>query len=224
LSVRDVRASADFYVAKLGFWLAFTDGDPPGMAGLNLGQVQVVSGTGHAGAGGMLGVFSSSATPTSCTSFTGRTGSTSWRRQRTSPTACATIGFAIWTGNELRFGHRIGPLRRRAAARDRAGRYPGPPGETSRRPGAGPRPIQRLSLDSCLERNPAAYQRALGDGVASPTPGRSSTTSRSSRKNTASSTTATRAIGSSNAAGEGVIVTDAKQPARNTPDWLSSCG
>lgn len=41
LSVPDVRAAAEFYTSKLGFWLAFTFGDPPSMAGVNLGNVQM---------------------------------------------------------------------------------------------------------------------------------------------------------------------------------------
>lgn len=41
LSVSDVLAAADFYTKKLGFKLAFTWGDPPSIAGVNLGQVQM---------------------------------------------------------------------------------------------------------------------------------------------------------------------------------------
>jgi len=41
LSVSDVLAAADFYTTKLGFELAFTWGEPPTMAGVNLGHVQV---------------------------------------------------------------------------------------------------------------------------------------------------------------------------------------
>src|SRR5919204_159366 len=41
LSVRDVRAAADFYTKKLGFVLAFAEGDPPTFAGVNLGRVQI---------------------------------------------------------------------------------------------------------------------------------------------------------------------------------------
>ncbi|HYR45663.1 MAG TPA: VOC family protein [Thermoanaerobaculia bacterium] len=41
LSVSDVLAAADYYTTKLGFFLAFTWGDPPGMAGVNLGHVQI---------------------------------------------------------------------------------------------------------------------------------------------------------------------------------------
>jgi uncharacterized glyoxalase superfamily protein PhnB len=41
LSVSDVIAAGDFYTKKLGFKLAFTWGEPPTMAGLNLGHVQM---------------------------------------------------------------------------------------------------------------------------------------------------------------------------------------
>jgi catechol 2,3-dioxygenase-like lactoylglutathione lyase family enzyme len=41
LPVRDVLAAADFYTTKLGFTLGFTWGDPPAIAGVNLGKVQI---------------------------------------------------------------------------------------------------------------------------------------------------------------------------------------
>jgi catechol 2,3-dioxygenase-like lactoylglutathione lyase family enzyme len=41
LAVRDVRAAVDFYTTKLGFTLGFTWGDPPNIAGVNLGKVQM---------------------------------------------------------------------------------------------------------------------------------------------------------------------------------------
>jgi catechol 2,3-dioxygenase-like lactoylglutathione lyase family enzyme len=41
LRVPDVLAAVEFYTKKLGFWLAFTWGDPPSMAGVNLGDVQM---------------------------------------------------------------------------------------------------------------------------------------------------------------------------------------
>jgi uncharacterized glyoxalase superfamily protein PhnB len=41
LPVNDVAAAADFYMKKLGFTLAFILGDPPTMAGVNLGDAQV---------------------------------------------------------------------------------------------------------------------------------------------------------------------------------------
>ena len=41
LAVSDVRAAVQFYTTKLGFSSAFTEGDPPRIAGVNLGRVQV---------------------------------------------------------------------------------------------------------------------------------------------------------------------------------------
>jgi len=38
LSVSDVRAAADFYTTRLGFRLGFTWGDPPTIAGVDLGS------------------------------------------------------------------------------------------------------------------------------------------------------------------------------------------
>jgi catechol 2,3-dioxygenase-like lactoylglutathione lyase family enzyme len=41
LPVPDVSAAVDFYVKKLGFRLGFTWGDPPTIAGVDLGRVQM---------------------------------------------------------------------------------------------------------------------------------------------------------------------------------------
>jgi catechol 2,3-dioxygenase-like lactoylglutathione lyase family enzyme len=41
LAVSDIPAAVDFYTKKLGFKLAFTWGDPPSFAGVNLGKVQM---------------------------------------------------------------------------------------------------------------------------------------------------------------------------------------
>lgn len=41
LAVTDISAAVDFYTKKLGFKLAFTWGDPPTFAGVNLGKVQM---------------------------------------------------------------------------------------------------------------------------------------------------------------------------------------
>ena len=41
LPVSDVRAGVDFYTNKLGFRLGFTWGEPPTIAGVNLGNVQM---------------------------------------------------------------------------------------------------------------------------------------------------------------------------------------
>ena len=40
-AVTDLRSAIDFYTARLGFWLAFAEGDPPTFAGVNLGSVQM---------------------------------------------------------------------------------------------------------------------------------------------------------------------------------------
>jgi catechol 2,3-dioxygenase-like lactoylglutathione lyase family enzyme len=41
LAVSDIVEAAEFYTKKLGFKLAFTWGEPPTMAGVNLGHVQI---------------------------------------------------------------------------------------------------------------------------------------------------------------------------------------
>ena len=41
LAVTDIAAAIDFYTKKLGFKLAFTWGDPPTFAGVNLDKVQM---------------------------------------------------------------------------------------------------------------------------------------------------------------------------------------
>ena|SRR5579872_561001 len=41
LAVRDIAAAVEFYTKKLGFEHAFSWGDPPSFAGVNLGSVQI---------------------------------------------------------------------------------------------------------------------------------------------------------------------------------------
>lgn len=41
LAVNDVQAAAEFYKDRLGFFVAFTFGEPPTMAGVNLDHVQI---------------------------------------------------------------------------------------------------------------------------------------------------------------------------------------
>jgi catechol 2,3-dioxygenase-like lactoylglutathione lyase family enzyme len=41
LAVSDVAAAVEFYVTKLGFTCAFTHGEPPDFAGVNLGHAQI---------------------------------------------------------------------------------------------------------------------------------------------------------------------------------------
>lgn len=57
LRVRDVSGAADFYTTRLGFKLAFLWGDPPTMAGVNLGDVQMFLELGTAAPGGCAVYF-----------------------------------------------------------------------------------------------------------------------------------------------------------------------
>lgn len=41
LAVVDVATAVEHYVKQLGFWHAFSEGDPPSFAGVNLGDVQL---------------------------------------------------------------------------------------------------------------------------------------------------------------------------------------
>jgi catechol 2,3-dioxygenase-like lactoylglutathione lyase family enzyme len=41
LAVSDVRAAVEFYTKRLGFWSPFMEGNPPTMAGVNLGSAQI---------------------------------------------------------------------------------------------------------------------------------------------------------------------------------------
>ena len=57
LPVPDVLAAAEFYTNRLGFSLGFTWGEPPSMAGVNLGEVQVFLERGTAASGGSAVYF-----------------------------------------------------------------------------------------------------------------------------------------------------------------------
>jgi catechol 2,3-dioxygenase-like lactoylglutathione lyase family enzyme len=57
LYVSDVLAAVDFYVQKLGFRLGFTWGDPPTMAGVNLGEAQIFLEQGTPGTAGCAVYF-----------------------------------------------------------------------------------------------------------------------------------------------------------------------
>src|SRR5688572_1655161 len=57
LAVPDVRAAADFYANNLGFTVSFTWGEPPTMAGVNLGEVQMFLEQGTPNPGGSAVYF-----------------------------------------------------------------------------------------------------------------------------------------------------------------------
>lgn len=55
--VRDVARAVEFYREKLGFRVAFVDGDPPTFAGVNLGHVQLFLEKGDPGPDGAAAYF-----------------------------------------------------------------------------------------------------------------------------------------------------------------------
>jgi catechol 2,3-dioxygenase-like lactoylglutathione lyase family enzyme len=57
LTVADIAAAVEFYTTKLGFKLAFTWGDPPTFAGVNLGEVQIFLQQGTPRPGGCSAYF-----------------------------------------------------------------------------------------------------------------------------------------------------------------------
>ncbi len=165
LRVSDVPAAVDFYTKRLGFKLAFTWGEPPEMAGLNLGRVQMFLEQGTPG-------------PTGCSVyFVVGDADELYEFQRANgvdvvePPGDRPYGLRDYRvrdlyGYELGFGHHLfnaGPpleiervdvpvrLEKRLAAllRDLAEH-------------------KRMSLDSCLEEILLHTNEPLGDGVASP--------------------------------------------------------
>lgn len=57
LRVNDVLAAVDFYTTRLGFTHGFTWGEPPGIAGVNLGEVQMFLERGEPQPGGCAVYF-----------------------------------------------------------------------------------------------------------------------------------------------------------------------
>jgi catechol 2,3-dioxygenase-like lactoylglutathione lyase family enzyme len=76
LPVEDIQAAVDFYTDKLGFELGFTWGDPPTIAGVNLGDAQVLLGRERRTRAAATST-SSSATQTCSSNSSGRTTSKS---------------------------------------------------------------------------------------------------------------------------------------------------
>jgi catechol 2,3-dioxygenase-like lactoylglutathione lyase family enzyme len=167
LSVSDVRVAAAFYTSKLGFRLAFTDGDPPGMAGVNLGHVQVFLEQGTPAPEG-YSVYFVVGDADALYEFQRANGVHIVAAPEDQPYGLRDYRVRDLDGYELRFGHRIGPL------------DPGPPLEIERVDV----PVRlekrlaallydlalhkRLSLTGCLEEILLHTNEPLGDGVASP--------------------------------------------------------
>jgi catechol 2,3-dioxygenase-like lactoylglutathione lyase family enzyme len=165
LHVSDVVAAADFYTNKLGFQVAFTWGDPPTMAGVNLGQVQMFLEQGAPGPQGCSVYFVVDDADALC-EFHRANGVEIVEPPEDQPYGIRDYAVRDLDGYRLAFGHHLlnaGPplkiervdvpvrLERRLAAllQDLAEH-------------------KRMSLDSCLEEILLHTCEPLGDGVASP--------------------------------------------------------
>jgi catechol 2,3-dioxygenase-like lactoylglutathione lyase family enzyme len=165
IPVTDVLTASDFYTTKLGFRLGFTWGEPPTMAGVNLGEVQIFLRQGTPAPQGCALYFVIGAADELC-DFHRAHGV-----EIVEPVTDRAWGFREYTvrdlhGYRLIFGQRIhkdGPplliervevplrLERRLAAvlRDLA-------------------EYKRMSLSSCVEETLLHTFTPFGDGVASP--------------------------------------------------------
>ena len=166
LAVRDIPAAVDFYTNKLGFRLAFTWGDPPNFAGVNLGDnVQIFLREGTPDPNGSVVFFVIDAAD-DLYEFHRANGI-----EIAEPPSDKSSGFHDYTardldGNYLIFGQRLHEskpllkiervdvpvrLEKRLAAllTDLAAH-------------------KRMSLNSCLEEILLHTNEPLGDGVASP--------------------------------------------------------
>lgn len=165
LAVSDIRAAIDFYTMKLGFTLAFTDGDPPTFAGVNLGHVQMFLELGTPSPAG-CSVYFVVGNADELYEFQRATGVTVVEPPGDRPYGLRDYRVRDLHGYVLAFGHRLfnaGPkieiervdvplrLEKRLAALlyDLA-------------------EYKRMSLSSCLEEILLHTNEPLGDGVASP--------------------------------------------------------
>lgn len=96
LSVSDVQASAEFYATKLGFVVAFSEGDPPTFAGVNFDCVQIFLTQGQPAPRRALSILSSM-TRTGCMRGIDPTVSRSSSRRGISRTGSANTLSATWT-------------------------------------------------------------------------------------------------------------------------------
>jgi catechol 2,3-dioxygenase-like lactoylglutathione lyase family enzyme len=169
LAVSDVGAAVGFYTTKLGFTLAFTDGDPPTFAGVNLGHVQMFLELGTPSPAG-CSVYFVVGNADELYEFQRANGVTVVEPPGDRPYGLRDYRIRDPNGYLLGFGHHIfnvGPkieiervdvpvrLEKRLAALlvDLA-------------------EYKRMSLSSCLEEILLHTNEPLGDGVASPhTPG-----------------------------------------------------
>jgi catechol 2,3-dioxygenase-like lactoylglutathione lyase family enzyme len=165
LVVSDVREAVDFYTTRLGFWCAFTEGDPPTFAGVNLGHVQVFLEQGTPNPAG-CSVYFVVGDADELHAFQKAQGVAVDEPPADRPYELRDYAVRDLHGYRLRFGHRLynaGPplkiervdvplrLEKRLAAllHDLA-------------------EYKRMSLSSCVEEILLHTNEPLGDGVASP--------------------------------------------------------
>ena len=165
LVVSDVRAAAEFYANRLGFRVAFTEGDPPHFAGINIGSVQIFLEQGTPNPQG-CSVYFVVGDADELHAFHKAKGVEIIEAPEDRPYELRDYGVRDLHGYHLRFGHRLfnaGPklkiervdvplrLEKRLAAllRDLAD-------------------YKHMSLTSCVEEILLHTNEPLGDGVASP--------------------------------------------------------
>jgi len=163
--VSDVRAAVEFYTNRLGFWAAFTEGDPPHFAGINLGNVQIFLEQGTPNPQG-CSVYFVVGDADELHDFHKSKGVEIVEAPEDRPYELRDYGVRDLHGYHLRFGHRLFnagpklriervdvPLRlekRLAALLEDLANY------------------KHMSLSSCVEEILLHTNEPLGDGVASP--------------------------------------------------------
>jgi catechol 2,3-dioxygenase-like lactoylglutathione lyase family enzyme len=165
LVVRDVKEAADFYSTRLGFWTAFTEGDPATFAGVNIGNVQIFLEEGTPDPNG-CSMYFVVGNADELHEFHKSKGVDITDPPADRPYELRDYGVKDLHGYRLRFGHRLFgggepieiervdvPLRlekRLAALLHDLAEY------------------KRMSLTSCMEEILLHTNEPLGDGVASP--------------------------------------------------------
>ena len=165
LVVSDVSKAVEFYTTKLGFWLAFTEEDPPTFAGVNLGEVQIFLEQGTPNSKG-CSVYFVVGNADELHDFQKSKGVEIVEPPGDRPYELRDYAVSDLHGYRLRFGHRLYnagpplkiervdvPLRlekRLAALLNDLAKH------------------KRMSLTSCVEEILLHTNEPLGDGVASP--------------------------------------------------------
>jgi catechol 2,3-dioxygenase-like lactoylglutathione lyase family enzyme len=165
LSVSDVPAAADFYTNKLGFALAFTWGEPPTMAGVNLGKVQIFLEQGTAAPQG-CGVYFVIGDADALYDFQRAQGVEIVRPPADRPWGLRDYTVRDLHGYALTFGHRI-PEAGPSLEIERVG----VPVRLEKRLAALLTDLaahKRMSVSGCLEETLLHTFEPLGYGVASP--------------------------------------------------------